>query len=82
MSAAAAAADSTQAYRIVSRVHINQWSDELQRGVPGWDIRAYWIKTGTTLPIFVPDANYTPQTVDTLIRHAGANDEQIHALGQ
>jgi hypothetical protein len=68
-------------YRIVSRVHVNQWSNELQQAVPGWDIRALWVKTGTMLPIFVPDASYTAENVDTLIRIAGAKDEQIHELG-
>lgn len=73
--------DQTVAYRIVSRVHVNQWSAELQQAVPGWDIRAQWIGTGTILPVFVPDASYTPENVDVLIRAAGAKDEQIHGLG-
>jgi hypothetical protein len=69
------------AYRIISRVHVNQWSNELQQAVPGWDIRALWIKTGTVLPVFVPDASFTAENVDTLIRIAGAKDDSIHALG-
>jgi hypothetical protein len=73
--------DSPTAYRIVSRTHINQWDNGLQQAVPGWDIRALWIKTGTILPVFVPDASYTAENVDTLIRIAGAKDEQIHSLG-
>lgn len=73
--------DSPTAYRIVSRLHINQWDNALQQAVAGWDIRALWIKTGTILPIFVPDASYTAENVDTLIRIAGAKDEQMHALG-
>lgn len=68
-------------YRIISRVHVNQWSNELQQAVPGWDIRALWIKTGTVLPIFVPDASFTAENVDTLIRIAGAKDDAIHQLG-
>lgn len=71
----------TQAYAIVSRVHVNRWSDDLQRAVPGWDIKARWNATGTILPVFVPDAAYTAPNVDTLIRAAGAKDEQIHNLG-
>lgn len=81
MSTAAATASLPTVYRIVSRVHVNQWSNELQQAVPGWDIRAVWIRTGTTLPVFVADANYTAENVDAAIRHAGAIDEQIHALG-
>lgn len=69
------------AYRIISRVHVNQWSNELQTAVPGWDIKALWIKTGTVLPIFVPDASFTAENVDTLIRIAGAKDDAIHQLG-
>jgi hypothetical protein len=73
--------DAPITYRIVSRVHVNQWSNELQQAVPGWDIRAYWAATATTLPVFVPDVNYTPENVDQFIRLAGEKDEKIHALG-
>lgn len=69
-------------YVILSRVHTNQWDDDLQTTVPGWSIKARWSNTGTVLPVFVPDSVYTPQTVDALIRAAGANDEQIHKLGR
>lgn len=68
-------------YRIVSRVHVNQWNDQLQAAVPGWDIRALWISTGTILPVFVPDTQYTPENVDQLVRHAGELDDRMHALG-
>jgi hypothetical protein len=50
--------------------------------VPGWDVRVYWVKTGTTIPVFVPDSQYTAENLDTVIRHFGAIDEQIHALGK
>jgi hypothetical protein len=81
MSAASAVDDAMAVYKIVSRTHVNQWSNELQQAVPGWDIRAYWVKTGTTLPVFVPDAQYTADNVDAIIRHYGALDEKIHSLG-
>jgi hypothetical protein len=73
--------DAPAAYRIVSRLHVNQWSNQLQQAIPGWDIRALWISTGTILPVFVPDASYTAENVDAMIRSAGATDEQMHALG-
>lgn len=81
MTAIAPTESSGAAYRIVSRVHVNQWSNELQQAVAGWDIRALWISTGTVLPVFVPDSQYTAENVDNFIRHAGAADEKIHALG-
>lgn len=68
-------------YRIVSRVHINKWSDELQGVIPGWDIRALWLKTGTMLPVFCPDAQFSAENVDRLIVNAGERDDSIHALG-
>lgn len=68
-------------YRIISRVHVNQWVNDLQETVPGWQIKARWSKTGAILPVFIPDDVYTPQTVDAAIKAAGATDEQIHALG-
>jgi hypothetical protein len=73
--------DAPQAYAIISRVHVNRWDEELQRAVPGWDIKARWNRTATILPVFVPDAAYTAQNVDALIRAGGAKDEQIHGLG-
>lgn len=68
-------------YRIVSRVHTNQWNEGMQQAVAGWDIRALWTRTGTILPVFCPDTNYTPENVDALIRNAGAKDDAIHSLG-
>jgi hypothetical protein len=73
--------DTTPTYRIVSRVHVNRWVDDLQAAVPGWELKAQWFPTGTFLPVFVADANYTPDNVDAIIRAAGARDERIHALG-
>lgn len=73
--------ETAQAYAIISRVHVNRWDDDLQRAVPGWDIKARWNATGTILPVFIPDAAYTAANVDTFIRAAGAKDEQIHNLG-
>lgn len=70
-----------EAYRIVSRYHVNEWSDDLQATIPGWRIKAQWISTGTILPVFVPDASYTPESVDATIRHAGAVDQAMHSLG-
>lgn len=72
--------DQVKPYQLISRTHVNQWVPGLQQTVPGWQITAQWLKTGTYLPVFVPDASYTPENVDTLIRLAGATDEQIHAL--
>jgi hypothetical protein len=73
--------DTPAVYRIIQRLHVNQWSDDLGRAVPGWEIKALWNKTGTVLPIFLPDSSYTAENVDTLLRAAGARDEQIHELG-
>lgn len=73
--------DTPTVYRIVSRVHVNKWDDALQQAVPGWDVRALWVRTGTVLPVFVPDTQYTPENIDQLVRAAGAKDDAIHALG-
>lgn len=69
------------AYRIVMRAHVNRWDDDLQTAVPGWEIKARWVSTGAVLPVFLPDASYTADNVDTLIRAAGARDEEVHRLG-
>jgi len=71
----------TGTYRILSRVHVNQWDDQLQTAVPGWQVLALWLSTGTVLPVFVADSHYDATNLDTLIRAAGAKDDQIHALG-
>lgn len=68
-------------YRIISRTHVNQWNDQLQAAVAGWELKALWIATGTVIPIFLPDTQYTPENIDRLIRAAGELDSQVHALG-
>lgn len=68
-------------YRIISRVHVSQWDDQLQEAVPGWSLKVLWISTGTVLPVFVPDTSYTPDNIDRLTRAAGATDEAVHQLG-
>jgi hypothetical protein len=73
--------DTPTAYRIVSRLHVNQWDNALQQAVAGWQVKALWLKTGTILPVFVPDSAFTAENVDALIRSAGATDDAIHALG-
>jgi hypothetical protein len=73
--------ETPQVYRIITRVHINQWSAELSQAIPGWELRCLWLATGTTLPVFVPDSVYTPENVDALVKAAGATDDAIHALG-
>lgn len=68
-------------YRIISRSHVAQWNDALQQAVPGWELKALWTRTGTVLPVFVPDTAYSAKNVDRLIRAQGELDDQIHALG-
>ena len=72
----------TPTYVILSRVHTSQWMPDLEETVPGWKIKARWTSTGTALPVFVPDSVYTPETIDGMIRAAGAVDDQIHKLGR
>lgn len=69
------------AYSIISRSHVNHWDNGLQRAVAGWEIAARWTSTGTILPVFVADANYTPDQVDAAIKAAGVKDEAIEKLG-
>jgi hypothetical protein len=73
--------DTPTTYRRLSAVHVNKWDDQLQAAVPGWELKYLWIRTGTVLPVFVPDAVYTPENVDVLVRAAGATDDRMHALG-
>lgn len=71
----------TETFRILSKTHVNRWNQNLQTAEPGWDIKALWVSTGTTIPVFVPDSQYTAENVDQAIRHLGALDERVHALG-
>jgi hypothetical protein len=68
-------------YRIIQRLEIPRWSDDLQRTVTGWEVKAKWLKTGTVLTVFLPSEAYTAENLDALLRNAGALDEQIHRLG-
>lgn len=69
-------------YVILSRVHVNQWDNDLQETVPGWLLKVRWSATGTILPVFIPDGVYTPETIDKVVRASGKVDEQIHSLGR
>lgn len=73
--------DAAPAYTIIDRNHENVWSDDLNRAVPSWIVKARWNATGTVLPVVLPDTHYDATNVDKAIRAAGALDEQIHALG-
>jgi hypothetical protein len=68
-------------YRIIQRLEIPRWSDDLQRTVTGWEVKAKWLKTGTVLTVFVPSDLYTAENLDVLLRTAGAKDEQVERLG-
>lgn len=72
----------TPTYTIISRVHVNQWDNDLQETVPGWSLKVRWNATGTLLPVFIPDGVFTPETIDKVVRAAGAVDEKIHTLGR
>ena len=70
----------TKPYTIVGTpIHQVQWSEELQENVPGWLVRGRWNKTGTIIPVFVPDTADLPSTADTLIRAQGAQIDTLHA---
>jgi hypothetical protein len=71
------AADYTQ----LDRQQINKWDATLQQAVEGWQVRARWNATGTVLTVFVPLTQYNPANVDTLIRQAGAVEDEVAALG-
>lgn len=69
------------AYTILQRVHRNQYDAATDTVIPGWALTVRWGATGTVIPVFVPDADYTPPGVDTAIRQAGTLDDQIERLG-
>ena len=75
-------ADATTVYTIMTSVHVNQWNQQLQRAESGWEVEALWAATNTVIPVFLPDAQYTPENVDKAIRDAGAVVSQVHALGK
>lgn len=68
-------------YRILSIVPVNRWVRELQEAVPSHEIRVQWASTGDVLTVYVPDATYNPTEVDSAIRQAGYNNEQVRSLG-
>lgn len=68
-------------YQRISAVHVSRFDQALQEVVPGWELKYRWNRTGTIIPLFVPDAYYTPEQVDALVRQAGAVDEQMAGLG-
>lgn len=74
-------ANQAAVYRIVGNVHVSKWDDQLQEVVSGHQIKALWFATNHVLQMFVPDAVYSVENVDQLVREAGAKDSQVSALG-
>lgn len=70
----------TRDYSIVSQVHVNNLNPD-GTVTPGWQVTAMDSQTGVSLPVFVADSQYTPQGVDTAIRHVLERVRAVHALG-
>ena len=68
-------------YSIVSQIHTNQWNPQLQQVVPGWEIQARDSATGTIVPVFIADSDYSVANVQTVIEAALAPVRQIAQLG-
>lgn len=59
-------------------VHTAQWVEDQQKVIPGWKVSARWTRTGTVIPVFVPDTADLALTSDALIRFQGAEIEKLH----
>lgn len=68
-------------YTWISRTHVTRWDSARQQAVDGVECIVRWNRTGTVLPVFVPDQEYNPTNVDVLIRQAGYRDDDMNALG-
>lgn len=69
-------------YSVVSQIHVNQWEPALQQVVPGWQFQVRDSVTGTIVPVFVADTDYTPANVQTVIEAALTPVRQIAQLGK
>ena len=67
-------------YTITAQVHINNLNTD-GTVTPGWQITAQDSETGVSIPVFVDDAHYTPDGVDTAIRHVLERVRAVHKLG-
>lgn len=76
------AAGTQGTYTIVSASQINRWDQQLQTAVEGWQLDVRWNRTGHILRVFVPLDQYNVTNVDTMIRQAGALDDEVSALGK
>jgi hypothetical protein len=70
-----------QDYAVVSQVHTNQWQPATQTVVSGWDITVRDSVTGSVVPVFVADADYTVDNAKTAIEAALVPVRQVAELG-
>lgn len=68
-------------YTVLSTVPLNYYDRDLQEAYPAHQVTARWTRTGGIIRVTIPDTSYNPTNVDAAIRTAGANEDQIAALG-
>lgn len=68
-------------YSVVAQVHINQLDRSTGEVVPGWEVRVRDGVTGTTVPVFIPDAQYGEDQARVLIQHELDKVRAVHGLG-
>lgn len=69
-------------YTVIRQTHINQLDRNSGEVVPGWEITVQDGVTGTSVPVFVPDANYSPEGAAAAIEHVLTQVRGVHTLGQ
>jgi hypothetical protein len=71
----------TKDYNVTGQVHLNNLNAD-GTVTPGWQVTVMDTKTQTSIPVFVPDTNYTPEGVDIMVRHVLERVRAVHQLGE
>lgn len=69
-------------YAVVSQIHTNQWNAQLQQVISGWEIQVRDAVTGTIVPVFVADSDYSTDAAQAVIEAALAPVREIAQLGK
>lgn len=71
--------ESAKPYRVVTENHVIHYDVALQESIPGWEVKALWLATGTIIPVFVPDSNDLNAGVDLLVRAKGEEIDRLRS---
>lgn len=62
-------------------VHINKWMEDQNTAIPGWEYKVRDGVTGAIVPIFIGDAQFGKDQLNSLVMHELGKLRDAHTLG-